>query len=287
MPSPTPIALPSEAHISAPSRDPVWVQVAGSRLFVSSDLGDTWQERSLPPNTAGDATFINEQEGWLLSVEGQTTQCRPRRVALWHTTDGAVTWQEQSTTGLPTEPCFARASFIDADRGYMFVSRDLEGPALYRTNDGGLTWSATMLPALFEPGATVIPGLGSVRAFGSRLLMPTLSLPGAAPSQVLGSDNAGAAWSRIADVPKVEGAFAIVIATRWLLIGPPGMSQETTDGGASWHPFETDYTQAAPVPPVITFADAEVGYATVRGSIQRTIDGGAHWELVKTPGTVQ
>ena len=33
------------------------------------------------------------------------------------------------------------------------------------------------------------------------------------------------------------------------------------------------------------FGDASVGYATVRGAIQRTTDGGAHWITIKTPGT--
>jgi photosystem II stability/assembly factor-like uncharacterized protein len=97
--------------------------------------------------------------------------------------------------------------------------------------------------------------------------------------------DGGATWTRVADVSRGEGALALVTSTRWLVVGPPGTSQETTDGGASWLPFETDYTQAPPIPPVITFADAEVGYATVRGSIQRTLDGGAHWEPIKTPGT--
>jgi photosystem II stability/assembly factor-like uncharacterized protein len=76
-----------------------------------------------------------------------------------------------------------------------------------------------------------------------------------------------------------------VSATRWLQIGTPSQSQETTDAGASWHAFATDYQQAAPVNPQIVFGDASTGYATVRGSIQRTTDGGAHWTAVKTPGT--
>ena len=74
-------------------------------------------------------------------------------------------------------------------------------------------------------------------------------------------------------------------ATRWLQISSPGNAKETTDGGATWHSFTTDYQQAAPVPPVITFGDSQVGYATVRGAIQRTIDGGAHWSAIRTPGT--
>jgi hypothetical protein len=45
----------------------------------------------------------------------------------------------------------------------------------------------------------------------------------------------------------------------------------------------SDYSQAAAIPPVVIFADPMVGYATVRGSIQRTGDGGAHWTLLRTP----
>jgi len=65
----------------------------------------------------------------------------------------------------------------------------------------------------------------------------------------------------------------------------PRAAKETTDGGATWHAFTSDYQQAAPVSPAITFGDAQAGYATVRGSIQRTIDGGAHWTSLRTPGT--
>ena len=74
-------------------------------------------------------------------------------------------------------------------------------------------------------------------------------------------------------------------ATRWLVVGTPGGSQETTDSGASWHSYASDYRQAAPVAPAITFADERVGYATVRGAIQRTDDGGVHWRDLRTPGT--
>src|SRR3981081_3920978 len=42
----TPITLPSTAQLSAPSGTVVWAFVADSRLFRSTDRGDTWQERS-------------------------------------------------------------------------------------------------------------------------------------------------------------------------------------------------------------------------------------------------
>lgn len=79
------------------------------------------------------------------------------------------------------------------------------------------------------------------------------------------------------------GAPIRVTATRWLVYGQPW--QESTDAGRSWHPFASDYVTAAPVAPTVVFADARVGYATVRGDLQRTEDGGVHWTRLHTPGT--
>ena len=73
--------------------------------------------------------------------------------------------------------------------------------------------------------------------------------------------------------------------TLWLQIVLANSSSETTDAGASWHSFLSDYDQAAGVPARFVFGDAKTGYATVRGSIQRTTDGGVHWTHITTPGT--
>jgi photosystem II stability/assembly factor-like uncharacterized protein len=98
------------------------------------------------------------------------------------------------------------------------------------------------------------------------------------------STDGGASWSYAATAP-VGGLRPVLTSeTRWLeLLGPDW--QETTDAGRTWHPYQSDYSQAAPIGPEIVFGDAQVGYATVRGSIQRTMDGGAHWTAIKTPGT--
>ena len=102
---------------------------------------------------------------------------------------------------------------------------------------------------------------------------------------VFRSADGGATWQFAGVGPTTENGVALVTATRWLQIVPGGSSQETTDGGATWHAYTSDYTQAAPIAPEIVFGDANVGYATVRGAVQRTIDGGAHWATIKTPGT--
>jgi photosystem II stability/assembly factor-like uncharacterized protein len=101
---------------------------------------------------------------------------------------------------------------------------------------------------------------------------------------VFRSTDGGATFTYASTVPTFI-PVAYVTTTRWLQIGPQNSSMETTDGGASWHAYTTDYSQAAPIAPDLVFGDANVGYATVRGAIQRTTDGGAHWTTIKTPGT--
>src|SRR5438034_10096587 len=67
-PTPTPISLPSIAQLSSPSGTVVWALVGGTRLFRSSDRGDTWAERSLPTGLANIAVaFVDDRNGLLLA----------------------------------------------------------------------------------------------------------------------------------------------------------------------------------------------------------------------------
>ncbi len=119
---------------------------------------------------------------------------------------------------------------------------------------------------------------GQVHAFGAALLV-------SAGRYVFRSTDGGATWSYLAATPEGSASIAFVTATRWLELIVPGQSRETRDAGASWHAYASDYSQAAPVAPEVVFADAQVGYATVRGGLKRTADGGLHWVALHTPGT--
>ena len=99
------------------------------------------------------------------------------------------------------------------------------------------------------------------------------------------STDRGASWSYLTTAPRAGLAPVFITPLRWIQISPGTVAQETTDGGVSWHPYSADYSQAAPVAPQIAFGDANTGYAAVRGSLQRTTDGGAHWTHIQTPGT--
>src|SRR5256885_4612056 len=101
-PTPTPISLPSIAQLSSPSGTVVWALVGGTRLFRSSDRGDTWAERSLPTGLANiEVAFVDDRSGLLLAGGSPATQCQTQTVTIWRTTNGAATWQQLGPTGIP------------------------------------------------------------------------------------------------------------------------------------------------------------------------------------------
>ena len=290
---PTTVPLPSFARVSAPSGSVVWVLVGGVLLFRSTDRGDTWQARPLPPGLPNlEISFVDDHEGWLSTVGTPATQCQSQSIALWHTADAGKTWERLSVTGIADARCKGQLSFTDRTHGFLVASDPQRAPAIYRTADGGRTWSASP-PIPDPPGVTTSPPAGPtlqagrVRAFGSTLLAPVEGPGGGASAvyYVFSSSDGGASWLYAAKAPSADGPLALVTASRWLLIAPPAQSQETTDAGKTWHAYRTDYSQAAPIRPDIVFGDPNLGYATVRGSLQRTVDGGAHWTTIKTPGT--
>jgi photosystem II stability/assembly factor-like uncharacterized protein len=263
----------------------------GQFLFRSLDQGTTWEQRPLLPDVVRgnpSSSFVSPDEGWVLNSGPPATQCMAQGVALWHTADAGATWQLLPATGIAFQQCKSELSFVDARRGFLAAGDPNTPPVIYWTGDGGLTWQPSA-PLPDPPGVTTSGGGFTLRAHRVRALGAALLVPVAAPGRtgllVYRSDDGGAIWTYLAQSLEGEGALALVTQTRWIVLAPPSESSETTDAGRTWHPLATDYAQAAPIPPTVTFADGAVGYATVRGAIQRTLDGGVHWSPVRSPGT--
>ena len=308
LPTPTPsivagvlakpsIALPTNAQLSAPSSAVIWVLVQGEYLFRSTDRGTHWEQRPIiGPFFGGvqllEMSFVNEQEGWL-TVGGPrpgSAACAQYSVSVWHTTDAGTTWQLLPSAGLAADQCKDGLSFVDSNRGFLDGWDQQHAPVIYRTLDGGKTWTASAAlpdPPGFKthPNSTIQPG--EVRAFGTTLLVPATgqAFSGNGFQDVYRSTDGGATWAFVT-ATSPYGQIALVTGSRWIQL-LPSSARETTNGGRSWHQYPTDYSQAAPVAPQIVFADSDVGYATARGSIARTLDGGLHWSwtAVRSLGT--
>lgn len=303
-PTETPIALPDSATLSSPSANTVWVLIGG-RLYLSTDQGTTWSRRQLPPHQGGggqvQASFVDDTHGWMLFPGVPETQCTAAGAQVWRTLDGAVTWQlaaaveirQQASNGLGSAQCKESMSFVDAEHGFVMAHDPNRRPTIYRTSDGGATWAPATLP---DPPdyKTAAGGLtlqaGWVKRFGTTLYLMAWGRQGVGSpypdihdrQYLFRSADGGATWAWMIKVPSPH--IVMVSETRWLWI-VPNDSVETVNGGQQWHPYASGYKQAAPVAPQLVFGDALVGYATVRGSIQRTVDGGGSWVEVSTPGT--
>jgi photosystem II stability/assembly factor-like uncharacterized protein len=290
-PSPTYIPMPSTAQLIAPSSSVVWALVAHSALFRSTDKGATWEEHSLPLQSAYSPvlTFINDQEGWGLTM-GES-QCNDAGT-IWHTTDGGSTWnnfalvapKQHTDSGIAYTQCKEHIYFIDSNHGFVTAWDDNHRPTIYRTGDGGKTWSGSTLPD--PPDFKTSPGGFTLRAATFKRFGSTLYVEAYGPGRqyLFRSTDGGATWLWLTKVPSIY--IAMVTESRWLQLVWPGQSMESTNSGQQWHPYESDFHTDTPVGgPQILFADSQVGYAEGRGALQRTLDGGLHWERIATPGT--
>ena len=288
--TPTPIALPSFAYLAAAGNGVVWALVAGTRLFVSTDRGDTWSERTAPKDAITEIAAVDANEGWAFAAGSPATQCQQQIPHLWHTTDGAKTWQQLSTTGVADAQCKDHLAFRDAQHGYLAAHDPNGAPVVYRTVDGGKTWAASAKlpdpPGFTSGGGGFTLQVGAIADFANaQYVYATGNNAGQSRRYIFRSTDGGATWTFAGTPPATDIGVTFLTPTRWIAWLLPQPSAETTDGGSTWHPYQSDYQQAAPVSPQIVFGDANLGYATVRGSIQRTTDGGAHWSAIKTPGT--
>ena len=249
------------------------------------------RERPVPARPLnGLVTFIDDHEGWFVSLATSATQCATQLLTITHTVDGGTTWQTVTPTGIAQAQCKENLVFTDAEHGFLSAWDPNGAPVIYRSGDGARTWSASK-PLPDPPGFTTTNAgrtlrAGVVRAFGQALLVEAAGQTADGQRRyVFISGDGGTSWRFVADVPDPDAQVVFATGSRWFQLSAGATPKETTDSGASWHAFTTNYTQAAPIAPAVVFGDEQTGYATVRGTIQRTVDGGAHWTSIRTPGT--
>lgn len=211
--------------------------------------------------------------------------------AVYETTDGGGAWTPvfNSSTAL-----FRSVLFLDEMRGFVGnigpgLSPSISDPnVLYRTVDGGDTWTAVTEITGDPPG-----GLCNFTAASATDLYAVGRANG--PSHLLRSTDAGATWTSIDLSAQLLMAIDahFVSPTEGVVAGMGPTNRctllRTTDAGANWASVFESGT-AGTLCWKLDFPSTSVGYAAVQGTtvgpgtVARTRDGGATWEeLPLTP----
>ena len=263
--------------LSAPSPSVVWALVNNQLLFRSAGQGDSWRRVLSPPgleaNRYSGISFVDDTVGYVLEPADDCTKSDSQ---LFRTQDAGATW---NLVALPPVLCVGYMTFADVSHGFVSGVGPGYRAVVSRTSDGGRTWLQSTIPD--PPGwvssSRASLGILPIKAFGSIVLAA-----GAfnATTYHLRSSDSGATWTYLPTAPNTSmGYLNFLTPTHWLEFNS---AEETTDGGQSWHRFDTDYASVVGLGAAAVFPTPDVGYCANFGRIHATVDGGAHWTVLQT-----
>jgi photosystem II stability/assembly factor-like uncharacterized protein len=270
--------------VDAVNGEVAWAVGLNGTILNTIDGGDNWTQQD-----SGTTQWLNT----IAAVDSATVWAGGGETLL-KTTDGGGTWvsQEAAITAFHTssrimQKTISGLSAVDADTLWVSVNYVLTGlvpfgysyeAAIWKTDDGGATWTRTLL-------TTVPPHVNEVYAVSEQVIWAAGGSSGwASPyPAVFVSTDGGATWAyRYLGFPgdiSMEDVVGYDALNAWgvytYVAGGSGGVKKSSDGGMNW------LTQPAPagiVPKALSAPDGNtlwvIGSA---GSIFKTINGGASW----------
>lgn len=242
------------------------------------------------PGKRDDISFADAANGWYGTGKGD----------LFRTTDGGASWAK-----VASKPgTFIRAlGFVDAKTGFIgnigtdYYPGVTDTTPLYRTDDGGVTWTPAELGGKTITGVCAIDVLRSQRIYQGKL-EPRLVVHAAGrvggPTGMLRSTDGGKSWT-VSDLSAVAGMILDVkffdeqtgllfASTGRDPATTEGLILRTTDGGKNWSVVYKS-GRGAELIWKASFVSRQIGYATVQSYdpnraqqlIVKTLDGGKTW----------
>jgi|GEM_PF-7050095 len=247
-------------------------------LMATVNGGLSWQYVHRFPHTTGEEqlAFLDSQTGWLLS--GLSSDRKPE---LQLTSDGGKTWEVIARDLPGFDTLIARISFFrffDRQNGLIAVQSD-QDMVLLRTQDGGLTWSASSRITLPRQ----LPGLLAFTTPNEGWLVNGGHGDQAA---ILYRMTNGDSWQSAGKLPERTTVQAISFADRQdggILLHAPGAEASswqllrTQDGGASWSRHEFPAGTTLTTDAQMSFTSSSDGWLLSKFALWRTADGGLSW----------
>ena len=272
------LASPQVSSFGLLAGGQAWALQEGDLLWL--DASDrAWAATSAAPGVAQQAFFLDERQGWLLTGTGL--------FAVSRSLDSGQTWQTSPLGGeelLGSRP--VSISFIDAQNGWAVFrlpsSANFSTAALYRTQDGGVTWQALPEP----PGAQV--------TFVSA--QDGWALSGPLPDHLYRTQDGGLSWTeQVVLSARAPGQVfyalpvfsdvhnGVIAVTIWEGGAARLEILASHDGGSTWQPQgRLSLAAAEGLDGPLTAALLDEQHAWVAdpsGGIYITADGGRTWQF--------
>jgi photosystem II stability/assembly factor-like uncharacterized protein len=217
-------------------------------IIISAQEGWFWQN-PLPQGHPLNATkFISGTTGWAVGDCG----------TIIHTTDGGVSWIQQSVI---TTENLNDIYFIDSNTGIIVGTHGL----LLYSSDAGTTWDSRSLSNNNLYGICFNDSNNGLIS-GDQILLET--------------NDGGLTWAVKWSTVSLLIDVAMIDLNTWITIGSNGMIYRTTNAGTNWNSvFYGDFYRS------FSFSNPTNGVVVgISGKIRRTTNGGVDWNL-QTSGT--
>jgi len=242
----------------------------GKAVFATTDGGHTWKVaaqvqigKQTPALGSGGyahgIVFRDPTHGYMLLGGGAGGG------GVLRSTDGGATWV--GLGGRPFAEYVDALAFPTADVGYV-AQGSLQSTDLYRTADGGTTWTEVWpSPALVPTGGQLLAGGGIAYGIGPA-------------GGLVRSTDGGATWSAVGADPAALSS----IAGSQTLFGVKAASGGTddlyvsADGGRKWVSLPLPASVSPPY--ALGFDSRADGLVEARGGLFHTADGGRSFVLV-------
>jgi photosystem II stability/assembly factor-like uncharacterized protein/dienelactone hydrolase len=247
------------------------------------------------PGKQDDITFINEMEGWYVNGYG----------SIYHTKNGGTTWEKQ----LEMKGTFFRCiAFVDSLCGFAgtvgtdYFPNVTDTITLYRTIDGGKTWSPVSYTGPYVKGLCALE-IVKEQFINHGKTDYKIHIYGVgrvgSPANMMVSHDGGLTWSSnsmnkdckmLFDIKMLDKNNGFVCAASDEDIEKSNaLILKTIDGGKTWkkvyqsnRPYETTWKTS--------FPSDKVGYVTIQSynpdslakqqRVAKTIDGGETWNEI-------
>jgi photosystem II stability/assembly factor-like uncharacterized protein len=279
-------------------KDSTIVISAFGAVYVSKDLGQTWQRRTVPHSYWFDVQVISRDTIFIsslfpdnptyvfLSVDRGNTwqQINPNLIiksfwmfnasngfatsynGIYKTTDGGRTWNIPDSSAPGGGSCI---KFRNTQNGFVYGQNHL-----WTTVDGGLHWKASVSQVGAEIKSIVFVDANTIIAIGEDGIM-------------LRSTDNGITWSGVSTggANDAYGLYSgcFVDPSIGFTVGHRGRILKTTNGGLTWVQYATTYVDMD----AVDFVDKSIGYAATWNNIYKTTDAGSSWSVLPltTPGS--